>query len=207
MVPGWQPAANFDGVDVDRVARAVPAPATHHFAKLANELNIYLTIPLVERSVSGVEARYFNSVVLADPDGTLVGHYRKLSPWPEQSWATDGDRGIAVIETPYGRVGLAVCFDVHTVFEMYADQDLWTLLYPIAWVDEAHPAEWFWHTLPEPLEGMDSSVVGENWSVDRSQEWRGYGFSLIYAPDGRLVETARSLYGDEIIYADLPISQ
>ncbi len=207
MVPGWPLAVNFEGVDVARVAETVPGPSTHRLAQLADELDIYLTIPLVERQGSGMEPRYFNSVVLADPDGKLVGHYRKLSPWPwpEQSWATAGDRGIEVVETPYGRIGLAICFDVHTVFEMYAEADLWTLLYPIAWVDEEHPAEWFWHTLPAQLVDREYNVVGANWSVDASQEWRGYGFSTIYGPGGTVLASARSLIGDEIVYAELTV--
>jgi predicted amidohydrolase len=205
MVPGWPLAANFDGIDVARVAETVPGPSIRRLARLANELDIYLTIPFIERQGSGLEPVYFNTVVLADPHGRLVGHYRKLSPWPwpEQSWATPGDRGLEVVQTPYGPVGLAICFDVHTVFEQYADQDIWTLLYPIAWVDGDHPAEWFWHTLPGQLADRDFNVVGANWSVDDPQEWRGYGFSTIYAPGGRVLSTAHSLHGDEIIYADL----
>jgi predicted amidohydrolase len=149
---------------------------------------------------------YYNTVCLANPRGELVAHYRKLTPWsyPEKSWATPGDRGIQTYDTEYGRVGLAICFDIHTILEKYQGHDLWALLYPIAWVDDEHPAEWFFKRLPERVKPFKHHVIGANWSVDKKQKWRGYGFSEIISSEGKVVASAKSLYGSEIIYADLP---
>lgn len=47
------------------------------------------------------------------------------------SWATAGTQ-VACYDTEYGRVGLAICFDIHTMLEKYKPHNLWTLLYPIA---------------------------------------------------------------------------
>ena len=60
------------------------------------------------------------------PRGQLVAHYRKLTPWPtpEKSWATAGDRGVQTYDTEYGRVGLGICFDIHTILEKYEPQHL-----------------------------------------------------------------------------------
>ena len=140
------------------------------------------------------------------PKGELVAHYRKLTPWPypEKSWATPGDRGVQTYDTEYGRVGLAICFDIHTILRKYEPHDIWALLYPIAWVDDEHPAEWFWHTLPERVGQFDHYVIGANWSVDEPQQWHGYGFSDIYAPTAKLLATATTLYGSEIVYATIP---
>ena len=80
---------------------------------------------------------------------------------------------------------------------------IWALLYPIAWVDQSHPADWFWHRLPERIGKFKHYVIGANWSVDERQPWFGYGFSTIYSPEGKVMATAKSLYGNEIVYADL----
>jgi predicted amidohydrolase len=194
----------FTGKDPRPFAETVPGPSTQHFAQLAGRLGIYLTIPLVEVE-PGPEGRLFNTVCLASPSGEIVAHYRKLTPWPppEQSWATPGDRDVQRVDTEYGRVGLAICYDVHTILERYAPHRLWALLYPMAWVDESHPAEWFWHTLPERTAPFGHYVVGANWSVDAPEPWRGYGFSVILSPTGRVLATARSLYGSEIVYATI----
>ena len=189
----WQHPAGF--------AETVPGPSTKHFAALAKEKGIYLTIPFME--VDG--GKYFNTVCLANPKGELVAHYRKLTPWPvpEKSWATPGDRGIQAYDTEYGRVGLGICYDIHTILEKYREQKLWALLYPIAWVDDEHPAEWFFHRLPERVKPFGHHIIGANWSVDKKQSWRGYGFSTILKNDGTIAAHAKTLYGSEIIYADL----
>jgi predicted amidohydrolase len=199
----------------------VPGESTRQFCALAKELSIYLTIPLVERvgelpqtidlhgglppATAGPLPKLFNTVCLASPQGELVAHYRKLNPWPipEKSWATAGDRGLATFDTEYGRVGLAICFDIHTILEQYQSEKLWALLYPIAWVDNEHPAEWYWHRLPARVGQFKHYVIGANWSVDRPQRWRGYGFSTIIDPAGQVVATAKSLHGSEIVWAEI----
>lgn len=204
-VPGRPLNAAFQGKDPRPFAETVPGPTTRHFAALAKELGIYLTVPFLETD-GQTPPRLFNTVCLAAPNGEIVAHYRKLTPWPhpEQSWATPGDRGVQVYDTEYGRVGLAICFDVHTILEKYKPHDLWALLYPIAWVDENHPADWFWNQLPQRVGPFKHYLIGANWSVDKRQPWFGYGFSTILGPDGKVIATAKSLYGSEIIYAELP---
>jgi predicted amidohydrolase len=196
---------SFTGKDPGPFAEAVPGPSTDHFAALAKRLGVYITVPLVEVDKTDKRTRFFNTVCLAAPNGQIVAHYRKLTPWPfpEKSWATPGDLGVATYQTEYGLVGLAICFDIHTILEKYQPHHIWALLYPIAWVDEEHPADWFWHRLPQRIKPFEHYVIGANWSVDQKQAWRGYGFSTIYSPTGEILATAKSLYGSEIIYADL----
>jgi predicted amidohydrolase len=206
----------FQGRDPESAAEAVPGPSTEHFCRLAKELGVYVTVPLLEAvrppkaapGPAGVVPKpsYFNTVCLASPKGELVAHYRKLTPWPhpEQSWATAGDRGVQTYDTEYGRVGLAICFDIHTILEKYQPRRIWALLYPIAWVDNSHPADWFWHRLPERLRPFRHYLIGANWSMDGPQSWYGYGFSEILSPEGRVLACAHSLYGSEIVYAEIP---
>ena len=210
-VPGMPLDIRFNGKDPRDFAEPVPGPSTKHFCALAKELGIYLTIPLLEvDATKGKDKpRYFNTVCLANPKGELVAHYRKLTPWPfpEQSWAIPGDRGVQTFDTEYGRVGLAICFDIHSILEKYEPHKIWCLLYPIAWVDSEHPAEWMFHRLPERVKPFKHHLVGANWSVDKKQSWRGYGFSVIISAEGKVVASAKSLHGSEIIYADLPTAK
>jgi predicted amidohydrolase len=203
---GWPMERSYaEGKDPAGFAEAVPGPSTDHFCALAKRLGVYVTVPLLEVEKKGDAARYFNTVCLASPQGKLVAHYRKLTPWPypEKSWATPGDKGVAVYDTEYGRVGLAICFDIHTILPKYEPHGIWALLYPIAWVDTNHPAEWFWHAMPERLGRYGHYVIGANWSVDEPQPWFGFGFSTIYAPGGEVLATAKSLRGSEIVYATI----
>lgn len=201
----------FQGRDPKGVAETVPGPSTRAFASEAKRLGIYLTVPFVEfvPGAGSREERYFNTVCLASPTGEIVAHYRKLTPWPypEKSWATKGDRDVQTCDTEYGRVGLAICFDIHTILDLYRPKKIWALLYSIAWVAESHPADWYWHILPDRIKNYGHYVVGANWSVDHPQPWFGYGFSTIYGPDGTILATSHKLYGDDILYADLECRQ
>ena len=199
----------YTGKDPAGFAEAVPGPSTKHFCQMAKDLGIYLTIPLIEVDLKDGpdKPRYFNTVCLASPQGEIAVHYRKLKPWPhaEKSWATDGDRGIQTFDTEYGRVGIGICFDIHSILEKYQDQNLWALLYPIAWADSEYPAEWFYHKLPERLKPFHHHLIGANWSVDEKQDWRGYGFTVIISSDGKVQSAAKSLFGSEVVYAELPV--
>ena len=210
---GWPIETAFMGKDPEKFAETVPGPSTDRFAALAKKLGVYVTVPLVEVQKGGgrEKPRYFNTVCLVSPEGKLVAHYRKLTPWPypEKSWATEGDLGVATYDTEYGRIGLAICFDIHTILPKYQPHNIWALLYPIAWVDNEHPADWFYHRLPEKVGHFGHYVIGANWSIDEPKgaapapAWRGYGFSPIISPEGKLVATAKSLYGNEIVYAEI----
>ncbi|AIE85718.1 carbon-nitrogen hydrolase family protein [Fimbriimonas ginsengisoli] len=198
---GWPIEPSFRGRDPEQFAEAVDGESTKQFAAAAKRLGIYVTVPFVEKD----GAKYYNTVCLAAPTGKIVAHYRKLTPWPvpEKSWATKGDRDVQTYDTEYGRVGLAICFDIHTILDRLKPKKIWALLYPIAWVSPSHPADWFWHILPGRLRAYGHYVVGANWSVDEPQPWFGYGFSTIYSPKGEILATSHSLYGNDILYADL----
>lgn len=203
---GWPMDPGYYGQDPAPFAESVPGPSTRQFSALAKRLGVYVTVPIIEVDRTNDSPRYFNTVCLVAPSGDLVAHYRKLTPWPvpEKSWATPGDRGIQYYDTEYGRVGLAICYDIHTILEKYQPQHLWALLYPIAWVDGNHPAEWFWHELPKKVASAHLYLIGANWSVDDPQPWFGYGFSTIISPTGDVLATAKSLHGSEIVYATIP---
>lgn len=201
----------YTGKDPAGFAEAVPGPSTRHFCKLAKDLGVYVTIPFLEVDVAdGPEKpRYFNTVCLASPQGELVVHYRKLRPWPhaEKSWVTDGDRGIQTWDTEYGRIGIGICSDIYTILEKYQSQQLWVLLHPTAWLDSEHPAEWFFHKLPARVKPFGHHLIAANRTVDQKQTWRGYGFSSIISGEGKVVASAKSLFGSEIVFADLRLGK
>jgi predicted amidohydrolase len=210
QVPGKPRAEAFtQGRDPHEAAERVPGPSTEHFARLARRLGVYVTVPLLEFDGADGAVRYFNTVVLVGPDGRLTAHYRKLNPWPhpEQSWAEKGDRGLVTFDTAYGRIGLAICFDVHSVFAPYGEKNLWALLYPIAWVSDGDDAAWFGKELPARTKSAGFHLVGANWSVDEAQPWHGYGHSVIVRRDGTVLASAKTKVGSEILYADLPLQR
>src|SRR5262249_51386635 len=100
-------AAHFHGEAI-----SVPGPETDALMELANEFQISLVIGVAERVDDGKEARYYNTVLLIDPEG-IYGSYRKLHlTRSDRCWATSGDLGLPIFDTPVGRIGLATGYDV-----------------------------------------------------------------------------------------------
>ncbi|CUI01710.1 N-carbamoylputrescine amidase [Leisingera aquaemixtae] len=83
-----------------------------HFASLARKLGVVLPISYYEEA--GL-ARY-NSLAIADADGTILANYRKThipqAPgYEEKFYFSPGDSGFQVVETCFGRIGCGICWD------------------------------------------------------------------------------------------------
>jgi predicted amidohydrolase len=203
-VNGMPLDASFKGRSPRSVALTRDGPVLRRFSALARSLGLYLVLPYVERDPrSGL---YYNSATLLGPKGGTLLHYRKINPWPypEDAWATPGDQ-LAVASTPLGRVGLLICYDVHTIPQRLAAAGAEVLLYPIAWVDDPG-SDWFSKQLPAIARRHKVAIIGANWSVDsarRGRGWHGAGQSRIIDRSGKVVAAARGDVGEEILYARL----
>lgn len=187
-------------------AEAKDGPSSSHFSALAAELDCYITVPFLECDPD--TQCLYNSVSLVSPaGGAAVAHYRKNCPWPvpEKSWATPAnDVDGAYHDTPWGRVGLAICFDIHTILAKYRDKNLWALLYPIAWVGSTDA--WFGWQLPHKLRQANCPhhILGANWATRAPPSWDGAGGSTVYGPRGQVLATAPGCWREALVFADLP---
>jgi len=83
-------------------------PSIKTWRAFAREHQVYLVAGFAERD----GLKLYDSAVLFGPDG-LLGHYRKAHLWnQEKLWFSPGDLGFPVFETPIGRIGLMICWDV-----------------------------------------------------------------------------------------------
>lgn len=211
-VQGYMDAATLTGWTSDtnsprfvgRVAQPVPGPATREFAHLARELGIYMCLGLIESS----GGKYFNSQVLLAPDGSLAAHHRKKALWTpgDAAWCTPGDRPVQVVDSPFGRLGLMICFDFHVLPGPLAEQGVDIVLYSVGWYG---PNERSWFTMQFPRRVVvphGFAVMAANWSAAREDDaWPGRGHSCILCADGTVAALARSVAGNEIVTADLPV--
>ncbi|MBI2067632.1 MAG: carbon-nitrogen hydrolase [Deltaproteobacteria bacterium] len=97
-----------------KLAEAIPGPTSEALSSLAKRHKIVLVGSLFEKSGEG----YFNTAVLFNTDGQFIGKYRKIhipndlkNYYGESFYFSPGDTGTPVFESPYGRIGLQVCYD------------------------------------------------------------------------------------------------
>ena len=98
-----------------RYAEPSNGPIVQRFAALAKELNMVTILPIYEEHQTGV---YYNTAVVVDADGTILGQYRKhhiphLPKFWEKFYFTPGDGGFPVFDTAVGKVGVIICYDRH----------------------------------------------------------------------------------------------
>jgi len=87
-------------------------PAVEHFRKLARELGVVLPVSVFEQAGNA----FFNSVVVVDADGAVLGSYRKSHipegpGYHEKFYFSPGDTGFKVFDSRYARLGVAICWD------------------------------------------------------------------------------------------------
>ncbi len=98
-----------------RYAESADGPIVQRFAALAKELGLVAVLPIYEEAQTGV---YYNTSVLVDADGTILGKYRKnhiphTPKFWEKFYFRPGNLGYPVFETAVGKVGMYICYDRH----------------------------------------------------------------------------------------------
>jgi predicted amidohydrolase len=94
-------------------AETIPGPATNRFSTLAKELGIWMVFGMDENR----GGKLFNTAVLMNPQGQIVGTYSKvhLQNWMLASGVNHGD-GFPVWEVEIGgvktKVGIEICYDI-----------------------------------------------------------------------------------------------
>ena len=98
------------------LAEPVPdGPTTRMMQELAAKHRMVLIVPLYERVMAGV---YYNTAVVIDADGTVIGSYRKnhipqVAGFWEKFYFKPGNLGYPVFETAYATIGVYICYDRH----------------------------------------------------------------------------------------------
>ena len=125
------------------LAEPIPGPTTMAFQQLAKCYKVVLIVSIFEKRGSGV---YHNSAAIINTDGSLLGVYRKMhipdDPlYYEKFYFTPGDLGFKSWETPFGKIGVLICWDqwYPEAARLTAMQGAEIIFYPtaIGW----HPSE------------------------------------------------------------------
>jgi len=98
------------GMKVAECAEGLPGgPTPQRLGELARKHHCYIVAGIYERHATPI----FNTAILIDREGKLVGSYRKTHLPQEEVEAglTPGD-SYPVFETDFGRIGILVCWDI-----------------------------------------------------------------------------------------------
>jgi N-carbamoylputrescine amidase len=87
-------------------------PVLESMQPLARELGVVIPVSLFEREGQA----YYNSVVMVDENGNVMGTYRKSHipdgpGYEEKFYFRPGNTGFKVWETTFGNIGVGICWD------------------------------------------------------------------------------------------------
>jgi predicted amidohydrolase len=187
----WQTGfMSFDRYEID--AQPLDGPLVNRLKALAKEMKVMLhTGSFVEKDGD----RLFNTSVLISADGEILGVYRKIHLFGFQSKETQiltpGETPV-VVETPFGNLGMATCFDLRfpELFRAMVDQGADMFLVCSAWPYPRLPA-WIMLNRVRALENQCHLICANSCGMNKTSQFVGH--SMVVDPWGTILAGA----GDE----------
>ena len=187
-------------------------PTVTGMRDVAREHGMVLVVPFFEEAQTGV---YYNSAVVIESDGTVLGKYRKthiphVGPcfW-EKFYFKPGNLGYPVFDSSVGKVGLIICYDRHfpEIGRALGLKGAEIVFNPSATVESL--SKYLWE-----LEQPAHAVANGYWiaAINRVgveaplSTAKFYGSSYFCNPRGQIVAQA-SDSEDEVLVADLDLEQ
>lgn len=184
-------------------------PAVHAFAALARELKLWLLIGSL--ALKGENGSLVNRSLLFAPNGDRVARYDKIHlfdvdlPTGErirESEAYSGGSSAPVIPTPWGNVGLTICYDIRFpgLYRRLAQQGAEFLTVPSAFTVPTGEAHWHLLLRARAIE-TGAYVLAPAQTGQHDSGRRTYGHSLVVSPWGVVEADAGTETG--IVFAAL----
>jgi predicted amidohydrolase len=187
----------------------------HFLSTLAKENAIWIvggTIPLATENNQKIQA----ASLVFDHDGKIVARYDKIHLFDvtvseteayQESATTEPGEKIVLVDTPFGKLGLSVCYDIRFP-ELYrclfnAGADI--IIVPAAFTVKTGEAHWELLTRARAVENF-CYVIGAAQGGTHSNGRKTFGHSLIIDPWGT-VQAIANQTDVGVIYADLDLKQ
>ncbi len=90
------------------LATPVPGPLTDQVAKIARQYKMYIIAPICER----VQDKVYNTSVIFDREGNIMGKYRKTVFPVMESWLFSPGDEYPVFKTDFGTIAIATCWEI-----------------------------------------------------------------------------------------------
>jgi predicted amidohydrolase len=197
------------GAKLERSFDEAHDPALPSFAALAEELGIWLLVGSLAIKVS--DTKTANRSFLINPKGVVTARYSKIhlfdvdlpsgEKYRESNTVAGGDRAV-LAETPWGKIGLSICYDMRfpKLYRDLAQKGAFLLTAPSAFTETTGKAHWHVLLRARAIEN-GAFVVAPAQGGTHANGRKTYGHSLIIAPWGEILAEGGTDPG--VIVADI----
>ena len=172
--------------------------------KKAKSAGVVFLLPFFEKNSSN----YYNSCIVINSDGTVLGKYRKIHLpdiplWEEKYYFSEGNNGFPVFETQFGKVGVQISWD-----NLYPEG---TRILALKGVDIvfaptacAFKSQLIWQTVITANAITNGIFIMRVNRVGSEAAQDFYGMSFCVNPEGELIGGPTG-GGDSILLADIDL--
>lgn len=199
--------ADFLGKPIGLHAEADHGKLAQALGRMAAENRIWLhsgSIPEMNP-----EGKPYNTSLFFDRDGNLAAKYRKIhlfevdisnGPRVNESDVIEAGDKAVIVDTEFGRVGFAICYDLRfpELFHKLADQGAELIFLPANFTALTGAAHWEVLVRARAIE--NTCYIAAAGQVGRKPDFESYGHSMIIDPWGRILSEKED--GEGLIYAD-----
>jgi N-carbamoylputrescine amidase len=185
-------------------------PTVMRMREVAKQHNMVLIVPFYEEEQPGV---YYNTAVVIERDGEVVGKYRKthiphVGPcfW-EKFYFKPGNLGYPTFDTSVGRLGLIICYDRHfpEIARVLGLKGAELVFNPSATVESL--SKYLWE-LEQPAHAVANgywiAAINRVGTEEPLNSAKFYGSSYFCDPRGQIVAKA-SDSEDEVLMHDVDL--
>jgi predicted amidohydrolase len=193
-------------------AEALTGPTLSGLAALARELKLTLLAGSVLEP-GGSDGRLFNTSVLFGPDGGTLGIYRKIhlfdvevgdgQTYRESAHVAPGAE-VVTVDSPVGKVGLSVCYDLRfpELYRRHADAGAVLLTVPAAFTLATGKDHWEVLLRARAIENQ-AYVIAPAQQGKHPKDRMTWGHAMVIDPWGLV--TARASEGEGLAVGELDL--
>lgn len=186
----------YDNKRFPEFAESADGPSIERLSRFAEKTGMYFIAGTVPEIGDG--GRIYNTSYSFSSDGSIIGKHRKIHlfdidikggiKFKESDALSPGDTA-TIIETPWGKIGIAICFDIRfaELFRLMAENGAHTVVVPAAFNLTTGPAHW---DLSFRMRAVDNQLYMAGCAPARNSEagYISYANSILADPWGRVLD-------------------
>jgi predicted amidohydrolase len=186
-------------------------PSTEFLSDLARKNEIFLVGGSIPEHADG---RYYNTSYIYGPDGVCIGKHRKVHLFDiairggisvKESDTLSPGTETTVVDTDFGKIGVAICFDVRfpDMFVEMADAGAHLIVLPASFNMTTGPVHW---ELLMRARAMDNQLYFSACAParDLTFKYKSYAHSIIVDPWGEVRGAAAQ--EETVVYGEIDVA-